>query len=359
MRLGSWQSDSLARTGLAALVVLLLAGCGSSDVGQSLGSRSALLSTLENWAAFQTPVDQALGILTQECMAHHGLPYYPFARVGQPGGEAIFATPTFGSSLWLGPQSMAWRSVNGWGLYEVTMQRLGQPGGFFGGGPLQSQVFRSLRGRAIQRYFTTLYGGGKLTKIRIPGLPGITTQIGGCNTTAGRELFGSIAASVAVPAYGPSILNGTIESSARRDPGLVTSEAEWAVCVKARTGLAVHSPSQLFLHFYSMYNTKGPTPQVHAKELHAAIADLNCQRQTRLPEAVNKAALAAVGKLSPSVLGELQTLLSDLEQARSEAASVFRHAPSSSVSAAQNSSSAPTIGGAASEPGGSVVVSGG
>ena len=70
---------------LAWLVVLLLAGsgsavlagCGSSGSRQTASGRAALLSTLENWSALQTPVDQALGILTQQCMAQHGYRYYP------------------------------------------------------------------------------------------------------------------------------------------------------------------------------------------------------------------------------------------------------------------------------------------
>ena len=83
-------------------------------------------------------------------MAQHGYRYYPFPQTGQPGGSPFFATPLFGTSLWLGPQSLAWRLVNGWGLYEETMQQLGQPGGFNGGQPQENQVLRSLRGRALR-----------------------------------------------------------------------------------------------------------------------------------------------------------------------------------------------------------------
>jgi hypothetical protein len=330
---------------VAVMSAAVLGGCGGGGVTQSAGGRAALLGTLENWSALETSVDQARDILTQQCMAEHGLRYYPFPQAGQPGGPPQFATQLFGSSLWLGPQSLAWRSVNGWGLYEETMQRLGQPGGFFGGRPQEIRVMQSLRGPAFQEYQRTLWGGGKTLKIRIPGLPRITIQIGGCNTSAGKQLFGSVAASVAVPLYGQSILNGSIEASAGRSPALRASQAGWAACVRARTGVATRSPSQLFLHFYALYNTKGPTPAVHRRELTAAAADLECQLRSRLPQSMRSAELSAVGRLPNSVLGELQTLLAVLEQARARARVVFAHAPATSPLAATNAS--PPANGAA------------
>ncbi|MDQ6805980.1 MAG: hypothetical protein M3065_13665 [Actinomycetota bacterium] len=333
---------------VAFLNAAVLGACGGSSVADSAGGRAALLGTLESWSALQTSVDQATGILTQRCMASHGLSYYPFPQQGQPGGSPLFASQLFGSSLWLGPQSVAWRSLNGWGLYEETMQRLSQPGGFLGGAPQQSEMFRSLRGRALGNYFKTLYGGGKTMKIRIPGLPRMTIQIGGCNTTAGKQLFGSVAASVAVPRYGPSVLNGTIESSAGRAPALRAAEARWAACVRARTGVTARSPSQLFLHYYQLYNTKGPTPAVHGDELSAAVADLTCQRQSRLPQTMRSAELAAVGRLPGSVVGELQTLLADLQLAESKARSLLSKAPTTSgsttTSPASPSPVAPGVG---------------
>jgi hypothetical protein len=310
---------------LAASGSALLTGCGTSSSGQTASGRAALLTTLENWSALQTPVDQALGILTQQCMAQHGYRYYPYPQAGQPGGSPFFGTPLFGSSLWLGPQSLAWRLVNGWGLYEETMQQLGQPGGINGGQPEENQVMRSLRGRAMMTYTKVLYGGGKSMKIRIPGMPHFTIRIGGCNTTAGTKLFGSVAASVAVPQYGQSILIGSVQSSAARSSAVRASQASWAACVKIRTRLTVRSPSQLFLRFYSLYESKGPTPAVHRQELAAAVADLECQRRARLPQSVRKAALSAIGHLPAPVVGELGTLLATLQQARSRAQAMFAH----------------------------------
>jgi hypothetical protein len=139
------------------------------------------------------------------------------------------------------------------------MQQLSQPGGLFGGQPQEIRIMQSMRGQAMQAYMKTLWGGGKTMKIRIPGLPHVTIQIGGCNTTAGKQLFGSVDASVAVPQYGPAILTGSIQTSAARSPALRASEARWAACVRAATRIAARSPSQLFLHFYTLYNTKGPT----------------------------------------------------------------------------------------------------
>lgn len=347
----------------------VLAGCGATSSGQSAGGRAALLETLENWSALETPVDQALGVLTQQCMAEHGLRYYPFPQAGQPGGPPEFASPLFGSSLWFGPQSLAWRSVNGWGLYEETMQRLGQPGGLFGGQPLEGRVMRSLRGRAMQSYMRTLWGGGKTMKIRIPGLPKFTVQIGGCNTTAGKQLFGSVAASVAVPMYGPSILNSSIASSAGRSPTVRASEASWAACVHARLHMTAPSPSQLFLRFYSLYNSKGPTPAIHRRELAASVVDLVCQGRAHLPQSARQAALTAVARLPASVLGELQTLLSTLEQARTRARAVFTDAPATprplsgeNASGSANGSGVgigQASGGPAGSSGQSVVVVGG
>ena len=324
-RRGLRSAGSLVALLLVASASALLTGCGSSGSGQTASGRAALLTTLENWSALQTPVDQAVGILTQQCMAQHGYHYYPFPQAGQPGGAAFFATPLFGTSLWLGPQSLAWRIVNGWGLYEQTLQQLGQPGGLNGGQPQEDQVFRSLRGPSMRRYIKTLYGGGKAMKIRIPGLPHFSVRIGGCNTTAGTRLFGSVAASVAVPQYGPAILNGSVQSRAARSSALHTSQARWVACVHARTRLTVRSPSQLFLRFYSLYHTKGPTPAVHRQELAAAVADLECQRKSRLPQAVRTAALSAIRHLPASVVGELGTLLSTLQQARSRAEALFAH----------------------------------
>lgn len=309
---------------LIACLSALLAACGSSGAGQAASGSAGLLRTLENWSALQTPVDQALGILTQQCMAQRGYDYYPLPQAGQPGGEQIFATPLFGSSLWLGPQSLAWRLVNGWGLYEQTMQQLSQPGGFSGAQPQEVQVMQSLRGRAMQRYINALYGG-KTMKIRIPGLPHYSIRIGGCNTTAGAKLFGSVAASVAVPQYGQSILYGDVQSKAARSPAVRAGEASWVACVHARTKLTVRSPSELFLHFWQLYQTKGPTPAVHDQELKAAVADLDCQRRAHLPQAVRKAALSAVAHLPAPVVGELESLLSALQQARTRAQKEFSH----------------------------------
>jgi hypothetical protein len=305
----------------------VLTSCGAGGSNGATGSRSALLSTLENWSALETPVDQALGILTEKCMVQHGLRYYPFPRAGQPGGSPIFASATFGSSLWLGPQSLAWRIVNGWGLYEDTMQQLSQPGGLSGGQPAEFRLMQTMRGASIQTYVRTLYGGGKTLKIRIPGLPRATIRIGGCNTTAGKQLFGSVAGSVAVPEYGPAILNGSIQPRAARSPAVHVSQASWAACVRAGTGISARSPSQLLLHFYSLYQTKGPTLALHRKELEASITDLRCQRRSRLARAVQQAALAAIAHLPGSVMGELQTLLGVLEQARTRARQVFAHPP--------------------------------
>ena len=359
-----WQSALV----LAVVSAAVLSGCGVAGLDQPAGGRAALLDTLENWSSLETSVDQALGILTQQCMAEHGLRYYPFAQAGQPGGTPLFASELFGSSLWLGPQSLAWRGVNGWGLYEETMARLGQPGGFFGGQSQEIQVMQSLRGGAAQTYMRTLWGGGKTTKLRIPGLPGMTIQIGGCNTSAGTQLFGSVAASVAVPLYGQSILSSSIDASASRSPAVRASEAGWAACLRARTGLAATSPSQLFLHFYELYNTKGPTPAVHRQELAGAVADLACQLRSRLPQSVRGAELTAVGRLPSSVLGELQTLLAVLAQARTRAREVFAHAPSTGASTSSSASATASGGtegsgqapaGVATSSGGSVVVFGG
>lgn len=322
---GRWSRRSLVALLLPMIAAALLAGCATSGSAQTARGRAELLTTLENWSALQTPVDQALGILTQQCMAQHRYRYYPFPQGGQPGGAPFFASPLFGTSLWLGPQSLAWRIVNGWGLYEQTLQQLAQPGGLNGSQPQENQVLRSLRGRAVMTYFKVLYGGGKSMKIRIPGLPHYSIRIGGCNTTAGARLFGSVAASVAVPQYGSAILNGSVQSSAARSRAVRASEASWAACVHARTRLTSRSPSQLFMRFYQLYMTKGPTPGVHGKELAAAVADLDCQRRSRLPQTVKAAALAAIGHLSPSVVGELGTLLSALQQARSRAQALFAH----------------------------------
>jgi hypothetical protein len=231
----------------------------------------------------------------------------------------------FGTSLWLGPQSLAWRIVNGWGLYEQTMEQLSQPGGLNGVQPQEDQVMRSLRGPAMQRYMKTLYGGGKSMKIRIPGMPHFTVRIGGCNTTTGTRLFGSIAASIAVPEYGPTILNSSVQSSAGRAPSVRASRTAWAACVETRTKIRASSPSQLFLHFYSLYERKGPTPAIHRQELAAAVADLQCQRRSRLARSVKNAVLAAIGRLPTPVVGEIETLLSTLQQARTRAQSLFAH----------------------------------
>ena len=348
-RCGRWFRGSLVALLLVGSSSALLSGCGSSGSGQTASGRAALLTTLENWSALQTPVDQALGVLTQQCMAQHGYRYYPYPQTGQPGGSPFFATPLFGTSLWLGPQSLAWRLVNGWGLYEETLQQLGQPGGMNGSPPEENQVMRSLRGRAAMTYIKVLYGGGKSMKIRIPGMPHFTIRIGGCNTTAGAKLFGSIAASVAVPQYGQSILIGGVQSSAARSSAVRASQASWAACVKIRTKLTVRSPSQLFLRFYSLYQSKGPTPAVHRKELAAAVADLECQRRSRLPQTVRTAALSAIGHLPTSVVGELGTLLATLQQARSRAQAMFAH-PATSPTLTTPSSAATGSGAEANRP---------
>lgn len=342
-----------SRGPLAALLAVasasaLIAGCGGSSSVQNASSSSSLLTTLENWSALQTPVDDALGILTQQCMAVHGYRYYPFPRYGQPGGEPFFANPLFGTSLWLGPQSLAWRIVNGWGLYEQTMQQLGQPGGLNGGQPQEFQVMRSLRGPAMRKYMKTLYGGGKQLKLNIPGMPHYRVQIGGCNTTAGARLFGSITASIAIPGYGPTILNGSVQSSASRSPAVNASRASWKACVQSRTQIRAGSPSQLFLHFYSVYHQKGPTPAVHRQELAAAVADLQCQRRSHLPQAIRKAALRAIRRLPGPVVGEIETLLSALQQARTRAQSLFAH-PTTTPTI----SGAPAAGGSSGTAGGS------
>jgi hypothetical protein len=343
------------------MCVVVLAGCGGG-ASTSAGGRAALLTTLENWSALETPVDQALGILTQRCMAEHGLRYYPFTQAGQPGASPLFAPRVFGSALWLGPQSLAWRIVNGWGLYQEMMQQLSQRGGLSGGLPAEFQVMQSLRGPATQAYMTTLWGGGKTMKIKIPGLPGMTTQIGGCNTTAGKQLFGSVAASVAVPQYGQAILNGTIQPTAARSPALRASEASWTACVRAGTGVAVTSPFQLYLRFFRLYHTKGPTPAVHRSELAAAVTDLDCQRRSRLAQSVQRAAVAAVGRLPSSVMGELQTLVAVLDQARARASAVFTHAartPNVTASNGGAASGSPLAGSSVIQRGPVVIYGGG
>ena len=332
-----------------------LSGCGAGGSAPAAGGPSALLSTLENWSALETPVEDARGILTQECMARHGFRYVPFPQAGQPGGQPAFASPLFGTSLWLGPQSLAWRIVNGWGLYEQTMQQLGQPGGFFGGVPQEIRIMQSLRGRAMQTYQRTLFGGGKTMKIRIPGLPHFTIQIGGCNTTAGTRLFGSVAASVAVPQYGPSILNGSVQGSAARSPAVLASEANWAACVRARTGIKTRAPSQLFMHFYGLYQSKGPTPAVHREELHAAVADLRCQERSHLAQSVRQAALLAIRHLPAPVMGELQTLLGALDQARSRARALFAHPVTSGAATTGAGRSGSTGPSGATAPSGATV----
>ncbi len=330
----------LGRLLVASACSALLAGCGAGSNGGT-ASRAALLTTLENWSALETPVDQALGLLTQKCMAQHGLRYYSSPQAGQPGGSPIFASSTFGSSLWLGPQSLAWRIVNGWGLYEETMQQLSRPGGLFGGQPAEFRLMQSMRGASIQTYVRTLFGGGKTMKIRIPGLPRETIRIGGCNTTAGKQLFGSVAGSVAVPEYGPAILNSSIQSRAARSPAVRASQATWTACVRAGTGISARSPSQLLLHFYSLYQTKGPTLALHRKELAASITDLRCQRRSRLAQSVRQAALAAIAHLPNSVMGELQTLLGVLEQARTRARQVFAHPPTNAGGTSNTGRSGP------------------
>jgi hypothetical protein len=80
---------------------------------------------------------------------------------------------------------------------------------------------------------------------------------------------------------------------------------------------------------------------VHRRELAAAVADLGCQRRWRLPQTIEQASLTAVGRLPNSTLGELQTLLAALEQARTRARAVFAN---SAPSVPQSTS--PATGGA-------------
>jgi hypothetical protein len=342
---------------LVAASLSLLTGCGAAGSTRGPSGRAAMLSTLENWSALETPVDQALGILTQRCMAQHGLRFYPFPLAGQPGGSPFFASPLFGSSLWLGPQSLAWRIVNGWGLYEQMMQQLSQPGGFSGGRPQEMQIMQSLRGRAMQAYMKTLWGGGKSMKIRIPGLGRQSVQIGGCNTAAGKQLFGSVAASVAVPQYGPAILNGNIQPGAARSPAVRASEARWAACVRAGTKIVTRSPSQLFMRFYALYQNRGPTPEIHRKELAAAVTDYRCQQRAHLPQTLRQASLAAVGHLPPTVTGELATLLAVLDQARTRAQALFAR-PATSTSTGTTPSAGGSTAPGSTAPSGSTVPSG-
>ena len=259
-----------------------------------------------------------------------GLRYYPFPQAGQPGGSPLFTTQLFGSSLWLGPQSLAWRIVNGWGLYEETMQQLSQPGGMSRrAAGAEFRVMQSLRGRAIETYMRTLWGGGKTMKIRIPGLPRMTIQIGGCNTSGRQAAIRKrrgVGRGSAIRAVDPHRQHPAERRALARAAGERGQLGR--LCPRPHRELR-RGPRRSCSFTSTRCITRRARPRrCTVKELAAAVADLE------LPAAVAPAAVdpqggawRRSGVCLISVVGELQTLLADLEQARTRARAVFARSP--------------------------------
>lgn len=256
---------------LAALPVILLAGCGGSGASSGDGGAYRLSDAQFNYLAGaglfssdQTFLFTAEQRLRQDCMRKKGFTYYPAQQARLP--EEITANNVLTASG--RPPSEAAQ------LAERTQAGYGIFGGDTGRGPKavpQNDVYVQSMTRQQQAvYMAALEGDG------VPG--------GGCLATTDKAIYGGTSV-VNSLIDTPQRIRGDVVVATRSDPLVVRKTAEWSQCFRKRTGRSVATPDAVPRYLAAVHGQGVDLASARALEIRLAVADTRCSYGVGLAQA--------------------------------------------------------------------------
>jgi hypothetical protein len=278
---------------------MMSAGNGGASAERKL--TSAELSVLSNGGltgAATAEVNNAVEMLTQQCMQAKGLVYYPniiAAEEMTSPGPSIADVPQAYFSL-------AAREADGYGMYTRAIRALAVPSGVPGAGK-EDQYVASLPQRVQDAYMIALQGpASSRVALKLPGGVTSTAPSGGCQGDAQRRIYGSVANYV-LALTGASILNVMFLNSVAADPAFGTVVSNWSACMKKR-GYNYESPRKLWNTLAGQV-AKAPIPAMRELEIKTAVADYKCSAVVKLLPTVRALHEQHACRLSGTLLSDL------------------------------------------------------
>jgi hypothetical protein len=258
------------------LMIMMSAGSGGAPAPRKL--TSAELSVLSNGGltgAAAAAVNNAVEMLTQQCMQAKGLVYYANIITAEEmtrPGPSVAGVPQAYFSL-------AAREADGYGMYTGTVRALAAPSGGQEADK-NDQYVASLPQRVQDAYMMALQGpeSSRVT-VMLPGGVTATAPSGGCQGIAQGRIYGSVNDYV-LALTGAGILNIILLNSVTADPAFGTVISRWSACMKKR-GYDYDSPEKLWNTLAGQIAV-APTAEMRALEVKIAVADYECSAALEL-----------------------------------------------------------------------------
>jgi hypothetical protein len=281
------------------MMIMMSAGSGGAPAARKLTSAEhSVLSNSGLTGAAAAEVNNAVEMLTQQCMQAKGLVYYPniiTAEEMTSPGPSIAGVPQAYLSL-------AVREADGYGRYTRVVRALAAPSGGQETDK-EDRYVASLPQRVQDAYMIALQGSeSSRVTVTLPGGVTSTGPSGGCGGMAQRRIYGS-EINYILAVTGASILNGILLNSVTADPAFAAVIADWSACMEKR-GYNYDSPEILW-NTLARQIAKAPTPTMQALEIKTAVADYKCSAAVKLVPTVRALQEQYADQLSGPLLSDL------------------------------------------------------
>lgn len=301
---------------VAPIVGLVASSCVTAAAGGAAATldksaRQQLLSEIETSGSTLSTLNQANQVLIHRCMAKLGFTYYVMPMPPQA------QTPTSSHEASL---SMAYRLTNGWGLYAEFLTKASTPAAAHSTGALgpaasgpEATYMTSLTPQQQAKFRVALSGPPHSSeRFHVVGMGTLTGPSKGCEATAQKSLYGSVI--TAQDATGISAMATEVLLDAQRLPQFKTVQSAYKACM-TKAGDPATSPKAAESQIADDYAKNGPTAQMRAEEIAAAVADLKCQNEVGYQKRLAAAETEEVAKIGAHVVGQVERLLQDQSRA--------------------------------------------
>ncbi|MFI9005763.1 hypothetical protein ACIGNX_00845 [Actinosynnema sp. NPDC053489] len=248
------------RGAVIALACLLL-GTGCAGRGASRAAFD-LLTRTGTYDRVNGVLASAEHRLVGACMAALGLTYRTDPAAAQGSGAVTAAD----------------RRQTGYGLHA---RYAGSPASV----PANDEYVRSLSTSEQAKYRRALEGGDEQRRaIRLGNGATVSFPGAGCLAQAHRELYGDVVEWARIT-YVPQALHASMAKRVQGEPGYRTAVGAWSACMGGR-GLPAATPESAQARLQALYEERGPSEELQAREVSVAVADWECAERVRLPEVV-------------------------------------------------------------------------
>jgi hypothetical protein len=293
------QKGSAAWSGVAALAILTMAGCGAAGAANGHGVPSALFAPAVS-AIQQQEIQNVLIELQNQCLVKDGfdLPSEPAPPLSTYVSGGSTTDP-----LYVDINALR---TSGFGVYQSVVA-----GNNVNPDQADTNYINSLT-PAQQQKLNDDTGGTKETTVTLPDGKSISQTDGGCAGKAYTEIYGSPSKYLELYVYTQDLLQKAA-SQAGWSSIWTSAQKAWASCMAAH-GLHYQTQEAAEADIVARYNSPGANrAQVHIFELKVGRQDAACAVSARLNAASEHAMQQAAGTFSGAEENDLLAW-SELEQ---------------------------------------------